>query len=77
MTNDALSTVSRFVASHYPTADAAMLAGSRSRGEESSSASHGRTMKASISNSPDRKKLKNLTFLYLHVSHRLISTRYS
>jgi hypothetical protein len=36
MTNDALSTVSRFVASHYPTADSAILAGSRARGEESS-----------------------------------------
>src|ERR1700720_155920 len=29
MTNDALSSVSRFVASRYPTADAAILAGSR------------------------------------------------
>jgi predicted nucleotidyltransferase len=36
MTNDALSTVSRFVASRYPTADSAILAGSRARGEESS-----------------------------------------
>jgi hypothetical protein len=35
-TNDALNTVSRFVASRYPTADAAILAGSRARGEESS-----------------------------------------
>ena len=36
-----------------------------------------RYYKASISNSPDRKKLKNPTLLYLHVSRRLISTRYS
>jgi hypothetical protein len=36
MTNDALSTISRFVALRYPTANVAILAGSRSRGEESS-----------------------------------------
>jgi hypothetical protein len=47
------------------------------RGKSGSEASHGRTMKASISNLPDRKKLKNPTLLYLHVSRRLISTRYS
>ena len=47
------------------------------RGKSASEASHGRTMKASISNSPDRKKLKNPTLLYLHVSHKLISTRCS